>query len=712
MAQSVGSAIRRLDRRFVVAFAVVAALFIQMAHPTAAYAGGKPTADWQAAVAKIPGAAYTRDARTYVGESGDALKPHLTEKVVTKHLQPVLADLDSRYFDGSRLRGERDGDCAFDNLDELIEYLKERLAGRDLPAGPARTAHLAALVGTLIAARQLADAAIQDGAATLAPFPNGPLSGTAPPGLDKARHELDKARHEFAKVDKELAKAKPEQALKRAEEAWEHGFAVLTAVGVTYAGDHDADGVTDVHELRLGASPLVADSDGDGLSDRTEIYGLIGWTWPAKSDSDGDGIPDGAEDIDGDGVSNLDEQNRGTDPLNPDVPAGGLIFDGVRVMDGPPPTPTPTDSDGDGLTDVAEGEIETDPHNPDSDGDGLTDGREVDEEGTDPLNPDSDGDGFRDDYEVAHAEDQGLDPTRADEKVSKWSYITDFLRGLVAGDFSPRDSMAWLAGNLCSGGLSVIPVVGWILGGLADIRDTIAGLIHGDWVSAGLSILGVVPYVGDAVAIPGKAAKFVQRFTHRLAATARFVARYDKIPDSVKTLALKAILLGDYDKLITSGFSEAVLIRLAKGERTNLKLLAQAMQDANHVAGPAVPFLRNGAAGEKYLEETLLAGRAGTPQLRFETPGMPSPRSYRVLDFAEDTPGGKVGHEVKVGTRKDVAQIRQCEKDAFLRGDGQLVGLHWHFLPNGKYNSLGPIEELLDCLRSKRIPFTIHPPVA
>ncbi|MEU4244782.1 hypothetical protein [Actinoplanes sp. NPDC026619] len=85
--------------------------------------------------------------------------------------------------------------------------------------------------------------------------------------------------------------------------------------------------------------------------------------------------------------------------------------------------------------------------------------------------------------------------------------------------------MAWLAGNLCSGGLSAIPVVGWILGGLADLRDTIAGLIHGDWVSAGLSILGVVPYVGEAVAIPGKAARFVVKYVHRLQETLKFVTK-------------------------------------------------------------------------------------------------------------------------------------------------------------------------------------------
>ena len=83
--------------------------------------------------------------------------------------------------------------------------------------------------------------------------------------------------------------------------------------------------------------------------------------------------------------------------------------------------------------------------------------------------------------------------------------------------------MAWLSGYLCSGGLSFIPVVGWILGGLADLRDTIAGFIHSDWVGAVLSILGLVPYAGDAIAIPGKAAKFVAKYVHRLADTARLV---------------------------------------------------------------------------------------------------------------------------------------------------------------------------------------------
>jgi outer membrane protein OmpA-like peptidoglycan-associated protein len=60
----------------------------------------------------------------------------------------------------------------------------------------------------------------------------------------------------------------------------------------------------------------------------------------------------------------------------------------------------PEDSDGDGLTDAEEMEIGTDPYDPDTDKDGLTDGQEVKTYGTDPLNPDTDFDMLKDGEEV------------------------------------------------------------------------------------------------------------------------------------------------------------------------------------------------------------------------------------------------------------------------------------------------------------------------
>lgn len=75
------------------------------------------------------------------------------------------------------------------------------------------------------------------------------------------------------------------------------------------------------------------------------------------------------------------------------------------------------DSDGDGLTDKEEAQIGTDPFNPDTDGDGLSDGQEV--HGTpfngqtiktDPLNPDSDWDGLKDGAEVITYKTNPADP--------------------------------------------------------------------------------------------------------------------------------------------------------------------------------------------------------------------------------------------------------------------------------------------------------------
>ncbi len=60
----------------------------------------------------------------------------------------------------------------------------------------------------------------------------------------------------------------------------------------------------------------------------------------------------------------------------------------------------PKDSDGDGLTDVKEDEIGTDPFSADTDGDGLSDGEEYLKYKTDPLNKDTDFDGLSDGDEV------------------------------------------------------------------------------------------------------------------------------------------------------------------------------------------------------------------------------------------------------------------------------------------------------------------------
>ncbi len=209
--------------------------------------------------------------------------------------------------------------------------------------------------------------------------------------------------------------------------------------------DSDGDGLFDIDEAAWGTEPYVADTDGDGLTDGEEVYVYhtmpliidtdmddlsdgdevnIYGTDPLSADSDSDGIPDKAEldvgldpnkasdateDLDGDGVNNIDEYNAGTaiDIDETDSDGDGLI-DIDEVIWGT--APDNDDSDSDGLTDGMEVHYYgTDPLNNDTDSDGLSDGDEVNIYNTDPLSADSDSDGIPDKVEL----DVGLNPNYA-----------------------------------------------------------------------------------------------------------------------------------------------------------------------------------------------------------------------------------------------------------------------------------------------------------
>ena len=152
--------------------------------------------------------------------------------------------------------------------------------------------------------------------------------------------------------------------------------------------DDDNDGLSDGNEGLLGTDPLDTDSDNDGIDDQTEVGSVA-----SPTDTDGDGIIDALEsnitdtdsdgvvdqldsanndptnDSDNDGVSNTQETQLGTDPLDANS--------------------TPTDTDGDGIADAFD---------TDDDNDGVSDADEA-TNGTDPLNADSDGDGKNDGVE-------------------------------------------------------------------------------------------------------------------------------------------------------------------------------------------------------------------------------------------------------------------------------------------------------------------------
>ncbi len=111
--------------------------------------------------------------------------------------------------------------------------------------------------------------------------------------------------------------------------------------------DINENGVPD--SVEEGESSIL-DSDNDGLTDYFE-YTLTN-TDPYKIDTNNNGINDAFDDEDSDGLSNLHECEKETNPLQ-------------------------SDSDNDGLMDKEEEQYYTNPLNYDSDGDGASDGWEV-----------------------------------------------------------------------------------------------------------------------------------------------------------------------------------------------------------------------------------------------------------------------------------------------------------------------------------------------
>ena len=136
-------------------------------------------------------------------------------------------------------------------------------------------------------------------------------------------------------------------------------FLTATALATGLEVDNDGDGLTDAEEAEIGSDPNLPDPDNDGLTDFEEHE--LG-TDPNDSDTDDDDLYDG------------DEVNLGIDPTNYDTDEDGL-------------------SDGDEVN-----HYYTDPDDADTDGDGLSDGDEADS-CTSPVSYDSDGDGVDDQTE-------------------------------------------------------------------------------------------------------------------------------------------------------------------------------------------------------------------------------------------------------------------------------------------------------------------------
>jgi Bacterial TSP3 repeat len=115
---------------------------------------------------------------------------------------------------------------------------------------------------------------------------------------------------------------------------WEYSFFPGDLTKLTATGDFDHDGLTDVQEYNKGTDPTKTDTDGDGLTDSVET---------------GTGFY-------------ISPTDTGTDPLKPDTDNDGRL-DGDEVKGTPQTNPTLADSDYDGYLDGDEVATGHDPNN-------------------------------------------------------------------------------------------------------------------------------------------------------------------------------------------------------------------------------------------------------------------------------------------------------------------------------------------------------------
>lgn len=510
--------------------------------------------------------------------------------------------------------------------------------------------------------------------------------------------------------------------------------------------DSDGDGLFDDQEIEgwrtkdgsvFKTDPHSADTDGDGLTDREEAGSLLtesdsdeptyqGLSNPLKADSDEDGLDDWTETL---GWVDTAGKKYFTSPIDPDTDGDGLL-DGLeageasgdrrgKVVFSMIADPTKADSDNDGLSDLEELDEGTDPFSKDTDGDGLSDLDEVQVIGTDPTSTDSDGDGLSDAFELENMDSEALDPTVPNKRISKQEYASDFTTGFFFGEFRERDSVAWLAGTLAVVGVSLIPVIGWILGSAADLRDIVAGTIKRDFVSVGFSAVGLVPYGGDAASMSKKVTTFAAKNPDKLTLVSKLVVQTGAFNETMKIEVLRSIWGKNWEQFRAKGASDRAIKELA-AQGQDLKRINNAMNSKFHVKGRPVEFFSHWKDAENYLEKYLKErSKNVVAQASMSTKDCLTVCNSLARKF--DVVADGVAHESKTGAVSLNSKIRrQIESDAFSRGetartlDGDTIKIedvHWHFFPSGISCSIGPDPAVLELLTEKKINFTVHPPV-
>jgi len=251
-------------------------------------------------------AAFERNGKAYLQRALDSLEPLAASRAgqgLTATVSALREDLKHSFFDASRVH---DGQLLERAL-RLREELQRHPAASSAVSDLLRVVQQAAFVS-------LSDARLLFGT---------PPSPVHAPRVAKGTPAFREAERAWEEASQQLAQGREQDAGPSLLRAWSKSLEAMSHAGVHFrpgeVSDVDGDGVPDQLEVRFGASPLSVDTDGDGLTDGFELRWGGAHLLPASADTDGDGRADGVEDLDGDGRASLQEQARGTDPLQSDT---------------------------------------------------------------------------------------------------------------------------------------------------------------------------------------------------------------------------------------------------------------------------------------------------------------------------------------------------------------------------------------------------------
>ena len=310
---------------------------------------------------------FSYDSLITIAETLSEVKPEGITLPVSV-VEIILTDNDTLFIDEGRILDQQVLDHDWDLTKTLVKLLKDKKLDASV-----KNPLLDGLVFLLRANKHIASLGLHDASIVLSGCEG--INSPKKSECNQANAHLRTAETHYQNGIDALLRGDADNATHHFLKSWSFSIKVLTQWEISFEGDLDHDGLINIIELRLGSDVFSFDTDNDGLTDSYEFNNLFPHCMLTKNDTDLNGIMDGQEDLDSDGLSNLQESEIGTKPLHVDTDQDNL--DDLFEIQNEGFNPLLADSDDDGLNDDSEFRLGTNPTLSDTDSDGIIDSEDT-----------------------------------------------------------------------------------------------------------------------------------------------------------------------------------------------------------------------------------------------------------------------------------------------------------------------------------------------